>query len=166
MSDTDNGWREFTFKDSGRTVQIRKVSFLLLPELRKAYEKQNPPPAPPMQEVKYGDRTEQEANYADPDYARRLEKYNDTARQVVEEQARHLYAQRGVQCEVDAAAVTELREQLHDSGTELDPDDKFVYLWYLCVGSPEDYDEFTDALLRRNQPTAEAVQENLNSFRH
>lgn len=162
----NNGWREFTFKDSGRTVQIRKVSFLLLPELRRAYEKQNPPPEPPLQEVRYGDRTEQEANLADPDYARRLSAYNDKSRQVVEEQARHLYTQRGVQCVVDVPAVTELREQMKILGTELDPDDKFVYVWHICIGSPEDYDEFTDALLRRNQPTAEAVQENLNSFRH
>ena len=73
-----NELNPFTFKDTGITVQIRKVSPLLIMEVQKAM----PVPKPPMQEVVYGDPDDpgakkvQEPNETHPDYLAAIDKYN------------------------------------------------------------------------------------------
>lgn len=147
----------FTFKDTGITVSIRKVSPLLGMEVRKAFPAPKPPRNPPDSEAfKLGE----EYNEADPDYEREMEAYG----QVIEEKVSRLYIKRGVECEVDTAAVAELRLQMGDMGIDLDPDDKLVYLKYICVGSTEDYQELIEVITRRSQPTEAAIAEAIDTF--
>lgn len=142
----------FTFKDTGITVSIRKVSPLLGMEIRKAF----PPPKPPVVHTELGD----EENPADPDYERAMEEYG----MLIEDKASRLYIKRGVECEVDTAAVASLRADMADMGITLDPDDKYVYIKYICVGSDQDYQELIEAITRRSQPTEAAVQETIDMF--
>jgi len=63
----------FTFKDTGKTVLIRKVSPMLVFQLSQDF----PPPAPPMVEVTYGEAEKvMEPNPADPAFAEALRDYH------------------------------------------------------------------------------------------
>lgn len=162
-----NGLIPFTFPDSGKTVQIRKVSFLLWTNLREAHARQHPPPEPPLQEVDYGDGRGKvaEPNRADPAYLDALAKHDNDARAWIEDQAKRLYIKRGVVCDVDAEAVKQLREDMASVGAELDPDDHFVYVMYLCCPTPEDYQDLVAAITRRSAPAEETVKAAVASFR-
>lgn len=143
---------DFTFKDTGITVQIRKVSPLLGMEIRKAF----PPPKPPVVETPLGP----EENEADPDYEAAMQAYG----LMIEEKASRLYIKRGVECVVDQEAVERLRADMRDEGITLEGDDKYLYIRYICVGSQEDYQDLLIAISRRSQPTEVAVAEAVETF--
>lgn len=146
----------FTFKDSGITIGIRKVSPLLMIRLRERF----PDPKPPKQEVDYGDgKKVMEENPAHPDYHAALEKHN----QMIEQKARRLLIRRGAVIEWNEERKAELEEVraywLKEFEEEIDADDDVAYVSYVCMGSDTDLEEFLEALLRRSQPTEEAVKE-------
>lgn len=147
---------QFTFKDSGETVGIRKVSPLLMIRLRERY----PLPRPPVQEVDYGDgHKKMEANPAHPDYIQALSDYE----QMIEQKARRLLIKRGAVIEWTEErreALAEMRAYwLEAFENDLEPDDDVAFISYLCVGSDSDLEDFLEVLLKRSQPTEEAVQE-------
>ena len=146
----------FTFKDTGITVLIRKVSPLLAMELQRAF----PPPKPPMNEVDFGDGVKRmEPNEADPAYLRDMDKYN----QDFELKMRRMLIKRGVALEI----TEEIKEQVEDLrsfwleeyGIEFpEPDDKMAFVWYVAVGTDQDLRELLEAIMRRSQPTQEAEE--------
>lgn len=147
---------QHTFKDSGYTVGIRKVSPLLMIRLRERF----PPPKPPKQLVDYGDGEKRvEENPAHPDFREAQVEYET----MIESKARRLLIKRGVVIEWD----DEKREALADMRSywketfedELDPDDDVAFVSYLCVGSDSDLEEFLEILMKRSQPTEGAVGE-------
>lgn len=150
----------FTFKDTGVTVAIRKVSPLLNIELRKSF----PPPKPPMTSVDYGDGTRKtEPNPNDPAYLEAVQRYEIE----FEERARKLHIRRGVELTLDEyqqTQVAELRQEMQEIGVALDADDNFVYICYIAVGTEDDFNELIDAITRRSHPTEEAVQEVVDTF--
>lgn len=149
---------EFTF-DTGITVQVRKTSPMLVSDIQKKF----PPPPPPLNKVDYGDgNIKLEPNASDPAYIETLKAYQ----QEIEEKIRRVMIQRGVECEVDHLAVQDLRHQMRQEfDLELDPDDKFVYVAYICVGTAEDYNDLIQLITRRSQPTEDTVQAAVDSFR-
>jgi hypothetical protein len=142
----------FTFKDTGINIKIRKVSSFLVNELNKLY----PAPKPPMQEVDYGDgKVVMEPNEAHPNYIQTMADYQNLKM----EQLKKLLVRRGVECEVDTEAVQELRDYWRaEYGKELEGTDKEIYIFYICAGTDKDADELMEAILRRSQPTKEAVE--------
>lgn len=146
----------FTFQDTGITVQIRKVSPSIGTEIRKAF----PPPKPPVHRVEIGGQIVEEANEADPDYDRAYQEWG----LMVEAKAARLYIKRGVECEVDAQAVASVRADMAAEGIELEGDDKYIYIRYICVGTEDDYQELLMAITRRSQPTEVAVAEAVEQF--
>lgn len=158
-----NDLTKYTFKDTGKTVEIRKVSPLLALQLRKDF----PPPEPPLVEVTLGEsgQPELEANPADPDYQRRLVEYE----QDFNMKSQQLMIKRGVVVDVTVpevqAEITALRNFYRDEfGRELPKDDQMVYVSMICIGTQEDMAELIDAIMRRSQPTEAAVKNAANSF--
>lgn len=152
----------FTFKDTGETVFLKKISPLLINEVRKA----SPPPKPPKNEVDYGDgKKVWEENASDPDYQAALKAYELE----VQERILKLVIRRGVLVEMNEermARVEELRAEMReDLGMELDSDPKYVFVAYCAVGSGEDLQELAESVFRRSQPTEGAIQEAVETFR-
>lgn len=146
----------FTFKDTGVTVLIRKVSPLLAMELQRSF----PPPPPPMNKVDFGDGViREEPNEADPAYLKKLSEYN----QEFELKIRRMLIKRGVVLEITEemkVQIEELREFWHDEyGIDFpESDDKLAYVWYIAIGTDQDLRELLDAIMRRSQPTQEAEE--------
>lgn len=159
MGVRQNELTNFTFKDTGITVQIRKVSPLLMMEVQKKFK----PPPPPMQEVDYGDgNTVMEPNRSHPDYIAALEQYNYE----LEQKIRNLTIKRGVVCEVPKDEVDELRKfWIEEMGEELpEADDKIAYISYICIGSTEDLEDLLAAITRRSQPTRPDIEAARSGF--
>lgn len=149
----------YTFKDTQVKVKLRKVSPLLALELRRAY----PEPKPPMQEVDYGDGEKKlEPNPSHPDYVRELEEHNIK----IELLTRKMLIKRGVVCDVPMEDVEQLQADWLDlTGTELPEKDPLVaYISYIAIGSDKDMEELIYAVMRRSQPTEEAVASHQDTF--
>lgn len=149
---------EFVFKDTGRVVSLRKISPMLRDDIDMAMRREFPPPEPPVIEVDYGDRKVKEPNDADPDYDRLLRRWRIEHAERVSEQLLRVAIKRAVECEVDHEAVDQLRRDMAEIGITLDPDDKYVYVSRICIGTPEDLAELAAAIFRRSMPTPEAVE--------
>jgi hypothetical protein len=154
---------EFTFKDTGITVKIRKVSPMLAADVNASM----PDPLPPEQEVDYGEPRGKvmERNYGDPQYADDLAKH----RQKVFQALQRVMVKRAVIVEGAEwlEAVKEYRGFiLQETGAPLDePDDLLVYVMRVCVGTQEDMMELLEAITKRSQPTQEAIEQAKRSFR-
>lgn len=149
---------EVTLPDSGKTVKIRKVSPLLFIQLRKDF----PAPKPPKNKVTDMDGREvMEENLADPNYLQALEDYNAA----IEVRMGKLIYKRGVDVEVDQAALQELKDFYKtEFGKELTGDDKEMYVQYVLIQSQKDYDALTNAVLDISQPTKEDMAAATHSF--
>lgn len=148
-------YEKYVFKDTGEEVTLRKVSPLLLIKLRERY----PQPKPPLNRVEYGEgEFKMEPNPANPDYIETLTQYESD----MERRARDLLIRRGVVVEW----TEEKREALADlrgwwkATYETDmpvEDDTVAYVSYLAIGSDSDLTDLVDALVKRSQPTEEAI---------
>lgn len=163
---------DFTFPDSGRTIRYRKVPFMLVSALSRQYEKDHPLPAPPYQLIDYGkdeqgaDVKVKEPNYGHPAYIERVKRYEAERNRFVNEAARHLYAELLIEGEIDADAVARVRAVMQALGVDLGAESAaFVYLWYVCVSTIQDQNDFLAALERRSQPTEAAIQDAKATFR-
>lgn len=151
----DKKYETYTFKDTGEIVELRKVSPLLLIKLRERY----PQPKPPLQLVDYGDDDKKmEPNPAHPDYLEALAQYE----QDMERRARDLLIRRGVVVQwtdEKRKALEDLRTFWRDSYEADMPaeDDTVAYVSYLAIGSDSDLTELIDHLVKRSQPTEEAI---------
>lgn len=145
-----------TFQDTGITVSIRKVSPLLLNELRR----RNPEPQPPKNLVDYGDgKKVLEENRADPDYMAALDKHA----QELELKMRMLLIRWGVVYELTAQDLEQVKQLKEFWQTEyqqeLEGTDLEVFISYIAIGTVEDLEELTNAIMRRSQPTPAAEGE-------
>ena len=151
----------FTFKDSGKTIKIRKVS----PHLLNNLNKQFPPPPAPLVEVEYPNGIQMEPNENDPAYKAALKKWNMER----SKRAQEFIFERGVVAELgeaERAEVAELRKWWADKyGCELEGDDWTVYLNCICFGTPEDMEDLGLAITHRSGVTKEAVLEAAKMFR-
>lgn len=155
-----------TFKDTGISIKIRKVSPMLIMEVQKAF----PPPKPPMQEVVYGDpgepgaKTVKEPNEAHPDYLVAIDEYNLE----LEVKVRQLMFKRGVRINLDDDQKQEVKELRADwkemFDVELSGNDKYVYISYIAIGTDSDMEELQEVIMRRSQPTEAAVAESKAGF--
>lgn len=147
---------EITLPDSGKTLRVRRVPVFLLREVQKSVKR----PVPPLVTVNYETGPRQEPNRADPDYLAAVEDYG----MALGEKMIQLVIKRGVECEVDAEAVAQLRADMGELGVELAGNDKQVYVTYICCETPADLSALQAAVLRQSQPTEEATSEALDRF--
>lgn len=150
----------FMFPDSGKRISIRKVSPFLGDEVRKAF----PPPKPPLQKVMLGGVETEEPNPAHPDYQAALRAHNIEMGQRIQ----RLMIKRGVVIELgddEKAEVEELRADIEAEGVTLPASDKDVYLWHICISTPQDLEDLANAIVQRSQPTEVSVSQKMDGFR-
>jgi hypothetical protein len=154
---------DFTFRDTGITVKIKKISPMLAADITEAM----PAPQPPLNEVDYGEPKGKvlERNYSDPSYMDALIKHQLKINEVW----RRVMILRGVVVEGDdwRKEVEEYRKFIaKQTGAHMtEPEDLVVYVLRICVGSDEDLAEMITAITRRSQPTQESVESAKQSFR-
>lgn len=158
----------YIVKDTGVQLNIRKVSPNILMEFQRKFNERHPEPEPPAQPINYGDeqhpdwRTEK--NESHPDYKKAIQDRRDK----LNNEMQTLMIRRGVVLELtdeDKQAVKELRQSWKDDyDSELEQDDKEVFIRYIAIGTAEDMRELVTFITRRTQPTEVAVDEQLKSI--
>lgn len=160
------GYTPITLPNSKEVVLIQPVSPFLLQKLRRRY----PPPPIPVQRVNLGTEDsphwEEEPNEAHPDYIAAREKWKGE----VEERVRRLTISLGATIEwTDAKRqrLVQLQKGLLAAGEEglVDGDDDFVYISYIACQTGEDYRFLVNEIINGSQPTEEAIQEAIATFR-
>ena len=167
-----------TFEGTGRTVELERISFLVFQEMRSNYAAQNPEPQSPQKEIKVeGDESDFVDDVTNPAYVKAHAEWviRDNHIQVLN--MRQLYAKRGLRSEVDVQAVGNLKEDLpslpvsiineyEKYGLVFDQKylDQYLYLWYVCVGTTEDYTNLITVMTTRTQPTQSLVSASASSF--
>lgn len=146
---------------NGVQVWLRKVPPLLINELNRSF----PAPKPPLEDVDYGDGVvRKESNPTRPDYRAQLaEHYQEMGLRLLK-----LLISQGVKytlTDEDKAEVFALRQAMEEQGVMLSGDEKIIFIAYVCCDSEEETNRFRTAVMRRSQPTEEAVQEAVDSFR-
>lgn len=158
----------WTSPDTGRTLQIRKVSTLLRAEMRKQVlgDPDFAEPKPPQSEVDYGDGKVRIANRAHPVYQQLLMEWQVRVQEEMTKRLRAAALDRGVVAsEIDVAAVAEVREMMARGGTDLSSyDDRHVYIAFVCVGSEEDWTDLLKVIFQRSAPQEAAVQAHIATF--
>ena len=154
---------DFTFKDTGITIKIKKISPMLAADVAAAM----PEPEPPLNVVDYGEPRGivTEPNYSDPSYQVAVAEHKKKMFAALQ----RVMILRSVVVEGDEwrQEVKEYREFIKSvTGKDLDePDDLIVYILRVCVGSEDDLTDFLTAVTRRSQPTQEAIEQAKRSFR-
>jgi hypothetical protein len=154
---------DFTFKDTGIIVKIRKISPMLAADVAASV----PEPVPPMNEVDYGEPKGKvmEPNYSDPSY----EQMKSARNQKVFSILQRVMILRSVVVEGEEwkAEVEDYRRFMWEqTGVHLEEkEDLVVYVLRLCVGSQEDLTDLLTAITSRSQPTQEAIEQAKRSFR-
>lgn len=159
---------DFTFPDTGRTVQIRKISTLLRAEVRRQVigHPDFAKPNPPMSDVDYGNGTVTIPNPAHPIYQQLLRDWTDRVNEEIGNRLRNIIINRAVVApEVDTDAVKQMRADAADIGSPLDAySDHYVYVAFVCIGSEQDYAELVRAAYERSAPQEAAVQAHIDTF--
>lgn len=163
-----SGEKEMTSKlypyliaDTGRQINIRKVSPMLAREVATLRRK----PDPPLNKVVYPDgHEEMEPNEADPRYQEQL---NDYSNQMISE-VQKLTIERGVFVELtddDRREIEELRKFWLDEYNEtLKGSDKYIFVAHICIGTVEDLQDLVKAITRRSSATPEGTAQTLATF--
>lgn len=162
--DIERARSSFTFPDSGITVRIERIAPATKQAIAKALEAEYPKPKPPMQEVDYGDGPRMEANTADPGYLEAI-KIQEEQFAIALVERMFVLVKRRIEVEVDPAAVKRIRDDMEAISTPLNGSDKDIYVDHVCISSEEDAQALMKYLMRRSQPTEEAVQEHIDTFR-
>jgi hypothetical protein len=112
---------DFTFPDTGRSVQIRKVSTLLRAEIRRQIVRQPAfvEPKPPQSEVDYGEGKIMIANPQHPIYQQLLRDWRERVQDEIGTRLKQIVIRRAVVCTVDEAAVNRARVDALEDGIDL-----------------------------------------------
>jgi hypothetical protein len=154
-----------TLPESGYTVEFRPIGPLTINEISKAVRKELPAPEVPLNEVTGLDgKPTQEPNEADPEYQQALAAHEQTVGAEIGRRMMRLIARRIAMTEADAEVVQQIRADMLEVGVDLEPDDADVFLNHVLIGGTEDIQALQAAVMRRSQPTQEAIQEKAADF--
>lgn len=168
-----------TFKDSGITVRLHKLSPMTSQEIIGAVQREraDDKPDPPMIEQDYGKGKIQEPHYGHPVYVDRLQRWQAECNAEANKRLFRLACLAAVEVEmtpeVQAAIVRKKRlmriaarlEWIDDPDLEPHENDQIFYVTHICCASPEDVQEFYQAIALRSQPTEAAIEQHKQSFR-
>lgn len=147
-----DGRRHITFTfENGVTVELRRVSPLTIQEFGNSF----PEPKPPKQTVDYGQGPVVEENRSHPGYLKEMAEHTFS----VTRKMMDFTLWRGVKCDVDHAAVEEVRRDATMFGGSLEGDDKLIYIKHVLVSTSEELGRLRDAILSQGQPTEAAIAE-------
>jgi hypothetical protein len=161
---------EFTFKDSGITIRIRKVGPTTQQHLAQAIMKEIPEPTPPMAETELGP----EPNAADPAYLVAKADWEQKTRWELTQRLM-LIAALEAEVAIDDLARADIERKKrhlkligipHQDNPDLttEENEKVFYILHVAAATPEDLGEFSAAVNRRSVPTEEAVQAQISTF--
>lgn len=168
-----------TFKDSGITVRLHKLSPMTSQEIIAAVRRElaDTRPEPPRFEVDYGKGKIEEPNEAHPVYQRLLKEWESSVQSLANERLFRTACLVAVELDIDdgwRAHVRVLRRQLRatakidfvdDPDLEQDENDQIFYITHHACKSVEDIKEFYQAIAMRSQPTEAAIDQHKQSFR-
>jgi hypothetical protein len=159
----------YTFKDTGITVKLRKLSPFMGDQIGRTLRKEREAPQAPVNMVQYGDgKPIAEPNLADPAYQRELANYENWVAAEAGKRMMELIIRAAIVIEdVDEDEVARVREVMEAVGAPIDPEmsDREVYIRFVCVGTQDDLEDLMGAATRRSQPTEAAIAENVAAFR-
>lgn len=163
---------EHTFKDSGRTVQLERVSPFLLRSATARYDRLHVPKVPVkvIEQTINGETDHVEIpNPNDPAYQLELSVWKDKQKVAHTLITNYLYALRGLKSEPDHEAVAQLLldapwliedtiAELEQHDVEFDPkvQDAYLYLWDICITTVAEATEFYN-LMRERQVSKEEL---------
>ncbi len=158
---------QFTFKDSGITVQFYRIGPMTRQQISLQVQRDIPKPPPPIVQTEIGP----EENEADPDYEKQLRAWEAACTQELNLRLLKIAALNTV-CDVDTAAVARVKRNLAAAKTPWEDDtaladednDRICYILHVAIATQEDLEEFGTAILTRSQPTEAAVQAHIDSF--
>ncbi len=169
---------QYTFEGTGRTVELERISFLVFQEMRSKFEAEHPEPKVPQKEIKIEDEeSDWVDNPQDPNYIKAHTAWQLKDNHVQVLNMRQLYAKRALKSQIDVGAVNAVREDLpglpvsiineyESNGLTFDPAymDKYLYLWYVCIGTTDDYTNLIKVMTTRTQPTPQLVDASVSNF--
>lgn len=154
-----------TLPDSGYTVEIRSLGPTTLQAIGTAVRKENPEPEPPMNEVVGLDgQPALEANAADPDYQATLAAHQTKVNGLIGVRLLGIMQEFAVIYDIDSDVLAMFRSAMSKAGVELDEDDRKVWWEHFILNSEQDAKQLMGAVLRRSQPTEEAIREKVADF--
>lgn len=167
-----------TFKDSGITVRLHKLSPLTSQEIIATVRRElkGTEPQPPLAEVDYGNGKVTEPNKLHPVYVEQLKEWTNKVNAEVNERLFRIACLIAVECDINDTwreYVKQRRRLLRIAGKidivddpELtqDENDQIFYVSHIACASPEDMQEFYMAIIARSQPTEAAVELHKDSF--
>ena len=168
-----------TFQDSGITVKLHKLSPMTSQDIIAAVRRElaDTRPEPPLFEVDYGKGKIQEPNESHPIYQRLLKEWEATVSKLANERLFKLAALDAVEVTIDDAVREQIRRKKRlmkiaarldwqdDPDLEPDENDQLFYITHIACASPEDVQEFYQAIALRSQPTEAAIEQHKASFR-
>jgi len=148
-------------KDTNIEVEIRKVSPMLMNRLAKDF----PPPKPPVEEHEINGEIVREENPTNPEYLKEYEEYEDQFNEMVQ----RILMKRGVVFEMTPERqkeVDQLRQDyLDETGIEIEEkDDRFLWLYEIAIGTPQDLQELMEAIYSRQDVQEEDLRIAEDSF--
>jgi hypothetical protein len=158
---------DHTFQDTGRSVQIRKVSSLLRAETRRQVTQAAgvEEPRPPQSTVDYGDGNVTIPNPQHPVYQELKRAWNEKVNEETGARLKRLAIRRGVVCDVDEIAVASVKADMLAEGVDLAGfDDHYVYVAFVCVGSDDDWTDLLKAIFERSAPQEAAIAAHIAAF--
>jgi len=187
-TDTQNGRQKgrvvppvptHTFRDSGITVKLHKLSPMTSQEIMTAVQREraDTKPEPPQFEVDYGKGKVQEPHYGHPVYQERLQRWQAECNTEANRRLFRLACLAAVEVEMTPEVQAQIarKKRLMRLAAKLewedDPDlepsenDQIFYVTHICCASPDDVQEFYQAIALRSQPTEAAIDQHKQSFR-
>lgn len=168
-----------TFQDSGITVRLHKLSPMTSQEIIAAVRRElaDTRPEAPRFEVDYGRGKIEEPNEAHPVYQRLLKEWEASVSKLANERLFKLACLDAVELTIDDAIREQIRRKKRlmkiaarldwqdDPDLEPDENDQLFYITHIACASPDDVQEFYQAIALRSQPTEAAIEQHKQSFR-
>lgn len=167
-----------TFKDSGVTVRLHKLSPITGQEIAQQVQREQAgtKPQPPLVAVDYGQGTITQPNTGDPTYRQMLAAWQAECSRIANDRLFDLACLLAVEVtigEAERAQIARTKRLLRltagidwQDRDDLTPEenDQLFYMTHVAPGSPDDLKEFYEAITIRSQPTEAAIERHKDSF--
>lgn len=167
-----------TFRDSGVTVKLRKLSPMTGHQVAQQVQRElaESKPEPPIVEVDYGQGKIQQPHTGDPVYKQRLAAWDAEVTTIANQRMFKLAALLAVEVTIQSSERAQIARtkrllkittgvEWHDD-PELDEAEnlQLFYMTHIACGSPDDLQEFYQAIATRSGPTEAAIERHKESF--
>lgn len=167
-----------TFRDSGIVVKLRKLSPMTSQDIMAGARRDlaSTEPQPPVVEVDYGQGKIKETNKGDPTYVRLHDAWESEVNKLANDRLFKLAALDAVEVSLTADDLKRIErtKRMMKIAARIDWQDdpelteaenlQYFYIRHIACGSPEDLQEFYQAVATRSQPTEAAIERHKETF--